>query len=193
MEIYNGELDVFWLSGAQIGYVDSLAGEESDGGNAAPVNRQVRPLMQATFGTLEASEVRAMFGNTRSGSKAFFIRPPLDSFRKVTGATLGTATGSEQIFQLKIALGAVTWDALYPDPTTLIVYDDGSPLVVTTDYTLGDLGVVTLLAGITAGHTITATFEYKTAVRFVDPQLSQTIETVDREEVQSLTVREIPA
>lgn len=192
MEIVSSELTVKWETGCQIGYVDEVIAEPSDGGYVDPVAKQTRPLMQATFATVEVAAVRAMYGTTRSGRKGFFVKPPLDAFKKVTGATLGIATGSEQTFQLKIALGTLEWNALYPDAATLIVYDNGSALTVTTHYTLGALGVVTLLAGRTPGHTITATFEYKTAVRFIDAELSETlIETVDNEMLQSLTIREV--
>lgn len=191
MEIVNSELTVTWSSGAQVGYVDQVVAELSDGGYVDPVGRQTRPLMQATFATVEVAAVRAMYGTTRSGRKGFFIRPPLEAFYKVTGATLGTVTGSEQTFQLAVSLGTLTWDALYPDTSTIIIYDDGTPLTLTTHYTVGALGVITLLAGRTAGHTITTTFEYKTAVRFVDAELSEEVQTVDYETLQSCTIREV--
>lgn len=191
MQIVNSELTVFWLSGAQISYVDSVIAEESDGGFMQPINRQTRPLLQMTFETLEAAEIMAMFGTTRSGRLGFFIRPPLERFYKVTAATLGIATGSSQAFQLQISLGTLTWDALYPVESTILIYKN-AVLISDSLWALGDDGVVTLDAGAASnGQTITATFEYKTAVRFVDPELGATIETPDYETIQSCTLREV--
>lgn len=194
MQVVDAELTVDWLMGAQISYVDDVVAEESDGGVVEPIGRRTRPLMQATFSTWDAALVRAMFGTTRGGRLGFFIRPPVEHFKKVTGATLGTATGAEQVFQLEISLGTLSWPALYPVESTLIVYDNGTPIVVGSPaaWTLGDDGELTLSAGaVTAGHTVTATFEYKTAVRFVDPELQETIETLELQTIQSLTVREV--
>jgi len=191
MEIVSSELDVEWLMGAQVTYIDSVVAEESDGGVVAPVGRQTRPLMQATFSTWDADEVAAMFGTTRSGRKAFFIRPPVERYKKVTAATIGTATGAAQTFQLQISLGTLSWDALYPVESTIIIYGNGTPILSST-WELGDDGQVTVDAGaLTNGHTVTATFEYKTAVRFVEAELEQTIETVDLVTIQTVTVREV--
>lgn len=190
MEIVNSELDVMWLSPAQVNYVDSVGGEESDGGVIAPFGRQTRPVMQATLGTWDVAAVWAMFGTTRSGRKAFFIRPPVDRFKKVIGSTLGTATGAEQTFTLKISLGTLEWDADYVVEATLILYANGVA-ISSSDWTL-DAPDVTLDADTgRIGQTITATFEYKRAVRFVEPVLEETILTVDHEEIQNFTVREI--
>lgn len=191
IEIVSSELDVVWLSGAQVSYVGSVVAEASDGGVVSPVSRQSRPLMQATFSTIEIASVWAMFGTTRSGQKGFFIRPPIDRFKKVTAGSIGTATGLAQTFQLKISLGTLTWDALYPVEATLIIYGNGTPISSST-WELGDDGEVAVDAGaLTNGHAVTATFEYKTAVRFVEGELEETIQTVDYEEIQSVTVREV--
>lgn len=190
MEIVDSELTVTWLSGAQINYVDNVVSEPSEGGKIEPVGRQSRPLLQATFGTTEVAAVWAMFGTTRSGRKGFFVRPPVDRFKKVTGATLGTATGAEQTFTLKIALGTLEWDALYPVEATLILYANAVE-ISSSDWSL-DAPEVTLDADTgRIGQTITATFEYKTAVHIVDAELSETIQTVDYEQIQTLTVREV--
>jgi len=191
IEILDTELDVDWLQGAQITYVDSVVAEPSDGGVITPVGRQVRPLLQATFETWDAAEVAAMFGTTRSGRKAFFIRPPVDRYKKVTGAALGTATGAEQTFQLQISLGELTWNALYPVESTIIIYGNGVA-ISDSAWTLGDDGEVTVdAAALTNGHSVTATFEYKTAVRFIEAQLEETIQTLYLQTIQTVTVREV--
>jgi len=191
IEIVNSELVVEWFMGAQITYVDSVLAEPSDSGVVSPVGRQARPLMQATFSTWDSDLVAAMFGTTRSGRKAFFIRPPVDRYKKVMAATIGTATGAEQTFQLQISLGTLTWDALYPVEDTIIIYGNGVQIAGSA-WELGDAGAVIVDAGaLTNGHTVTATFEYKTAVRFVEAELEQTIETVDLQTIQSVTVREV--
>jgi hypothetical protein len=192
IEIVNSELDVSWLSGAQISYVDSVVAEPSDGGVMSPVGRQSRPLMQATFSTREVDDVWDMFGTTRSGRKGFFIRPPVERFKKVTEAALGIASGSEQEFQLEIALGTLTWSALYPVESTIIVYANGVALSDAL-WNLGDDGVLTLLATSPSlsSQAITVTFEYKTAVRFVDAELQDTIDAPDHEVIQTCTVREV--
>lgn len=191
MDIVNSELDVEWLVGATVSYIDNVIAEASEGGVVEPVGLQSRPLLQATFSTWDSNEVVAMFATTRSGRKAFFIRPPVDRYRKVTAATLGTATGAEQSFQLQISLGALTWDALYPDESTIIIYGNAAPIAGSA-WELGDGGIVTVDAGaLTAGHTVTVTFEYKTAVRFVEPELQETIETIDLQVIQTVTVREV--
>lgn len=192
MEVVNYELDVMWLSGSQIAWIDSVVAEPSESGFVEPIGRQSRFLMQATFSTWDAALVRTMWARTRSGRKAFLIRPPLDDFSKVTNITLGVATGSSQVFQLINTVADLTWNILYPDSATLIVYDNGTPLTVTTDYTLGALGVLTLNAsGGRTGHTISATYEYRTPVRFLDAELQQTVEAIEHQVIQSATVREV--
>jgi len=191
IEIIASELDVMWLMGAQVSYIDSVIAEPSDGGVVSPVGKQARPLLQATFSTWDAAEVAAMFGTTRSGRKAFFIRPPVDRYRKVTAATIGTATGAEQTFQLQISMGTLTWDALYPVEETIIIYGNGVQILGSA-WELDDDGQVTVDAGaLTNGHTVTVTFEYMTAVRFVESTLEETIETVDLQTIQTVTVREV--
>jgi len=191
MEIVNSELDVDWMMGATVSYIDSVIAEPSESGVVEPVGRQSRPLLQATFATWESDEVAAMFGTTFSGRKAFFIRPPVDRFKKVTNALIGTATGAEQTFQLQISLGTLTWNALYPDEDTIVISGDGTP-ILSSAWSLGADGLVTVDAGaLTVGHTVTATFEYMTAVRFLEAELEQTIETVDLQTIQTVTVREV--
>lgn len=191
MQIVDSELSVKWEVGAQIGYIDSVVADPSEGGVVSPTGRQTRPLMQATFSTIEIAAVWAMFGTTRSGVKGFFIRPPVERFKKVTMAPLGTATGASQTFQLQVSLGTLSWDALYPVESTIILYDNETP-IDETDWSLGDDGEITLDAdGGRAGHTIKATFEYKTAVRFVDAELQETVESVELETIQTVTVREV--
>jgi hypothetical protein len=192
IEIVNSELDVLWLSGAQISYVDSVLAEPSDGGVMSPVGRQSRPLMQATFSTREVDDVWDMFGTTRSGRRGFFIRPPVDRFKTVTAAVLGVASGAEEEFQLEISLGTLTWPALYPVESTIIVYAN-AVAITSSNWELGDDGVLTLLATSPsrAGQAITVTFEYKTAVRFVDAELQDTIDAPDHEVIQTCTVREV--
>ena len=131
-----------------------------------------------------------MFGR-RAPPKAFFIRPPVDRYRKVTAGVLGTATGAAQTFQLQISLGTLTWDALYPVESSIIIYGN-AVAIAGSAWELGDGGEVTVDAGaLTNGHTVTATFEYKIAVRFVEAELEETIETVDLQTIQTVTVREV--
>lgn len=191
MEIINAELTADWYTTASIGYVDSVVAEVSDSGVVQPINRQIRPLLQATFGTWDVDLVEAMFGSTRSGRKAFFIRPPIERFRKVTGAVVGLATGASQTFQLYISRGDLAWNALYPVEATIVMAKNGVT-ISDANWSLGANGVVTLAAGAaSSGQTITATFEYLTAVRFVDPELLQGIETADLQIIQSVTIREV--
>lgn len=193
MEIVASELSIAWLDGAQISYVDSVIADESDGGVVDPIGRQTRPLLQATISTLDVASVWTMFGTTRSGRKGFLIRPPLDRFKKVTAAALGTATGASQTFQLQVSLGTLSWDALYPVESTILLYANGL-LISDSQWALtaSPSGEVVLdAASSRVGQAITATFEYYTAVRFVDAELQETIDTIDRQEIQSFTVREV--
>lgn len=191
MQILNSELIVEWVTGAQISYVGSVSAEVSDGGAVQPVSRQSRPLMQATFGTFDIDDVWEMFGSTNFGVKGFMIRPPVDRFKQVTRAPLGFSNGSSQTFQLQISLGSMVWSALYPVASTIVVYDNGTP-ILSSAWTLGSDGQLTLHAGaISASHAVTVSFEYMTAVRFVDPELQSTVPAKGIQQIQSVTVREI--
>lgn len=191
MEIISQELTVEWYLGAQIGYVDNVIVQESDSGVVEPVNRQSRPLMQATFATWDVAGIVEMFGSTRSGRRGFFIRPPVEAFKKVSDAGLGIATGAAQSFQLQIIIGTLAWDAKYPVESTIQVFKDGT-LIPDSAWALGTDGEIELAAGAAAnGQVIRATFEYLTAVRFVDAELMQQIETADFTTIQSVTVREV--
>ncbi len=188
MEILSSELTVLWLDGLQIAHVGSVVREKSEGGYLEPVSRQSRPLLQMTGSTLEASEVRAMFFNTDCGRKAFFIKPPLASLYVVTGRALGTATGVEQVFTLTNVIGSISWPALYVDTITL--YANG--VAISGSDWDEDGGDVTLEADTgRTGQAITADYQIKYAVSFVEDQLSEQVETVDRETIQSVTMLEI--
>ncbi len=190
MEILDAELTVTWLSGAQISWVGSVVAEPSEGGYVQPVSRQARPLLHATFSSRDAIAVQTMFFNTDCGRKAFFLRPPLERLYKFTGVALGIATGSSQAFQLTQSVGSISWAALYPDESSIILYANGSP-ISESDWSQA-LGLVTLDAdGGRSSQAITADYEIRYAVRFVEEQLNETVEVVDYEVIQSLTVSEI--
>lgn len=189
MEILSSELTVLWLSGAQVTWAGSVDSEPSEGGYVEPVSRQARPLLQITFSTLEAAEVETMFFNTDCGRKGFFIKPYAKArWYDFSGVSLGTATGAEQTFQLSVTIGTISWNALYVDTITL--YANGVEISA-ADWSEAN-GLITLDADTDRiGQTITADYQVKYAVRFVEDQLSDLIETVDRETIQSVTVREI--
>lgn len=190
IELVNSELSVTWHSGAQIDYLDSIVAEKSQGGLVEPVAHQSRPLLVMTFSTNDATAARAMFGTTRSGRKAFLIRVPIDAYKKVTAATLGTATGLAQDFTLKIALGTLEWDATYAVESTIIVYDNGTP--ISDSVWSWAAPVLSLDAGaIASGHTVTVTFEYNRKVHFADFTLPDVVQTVDYETIQSMTLEEV--
>jgi hypothetical protein len=188
MEILSSELTVTWLSGLQVSWIGSVSAEPSEGGYVEPVSRQSRPLLQMTGGSIEVTEVQNMFFNTDCGRKGFFIKPPIERLYVVTAKNLGAATGAEQDFQLTVTVGSVSWDALYVDNITL--YANGVE-ISESDWAEDD-GLITLDADTgRTGQTITADYEIKWAVRFVEETLEQTIETADYETIQTVTLREI--
>lgn len=190
MEHVNSELSVTWHSGAQINYVDNVVAEPSEGGVVEPVGVQSRPLLRMTFDTNDAAAARAMFGTTRSGRKSFLIRVPVDAYSKVTNATLGTATGLAQDFTLKIALGTLEWDADYAVESTIIVYDNGTPI---SDSVWSFVAPVLSLdaAAIASGHTVNVTFEYNRKVHYAEFELPDMVQTVDYETIQNMTLNEV--
>lgn len=188
IEILDAELTAEFYEPTQISWIGSVSAEPSDGGYVEPVSRQSRPLLQMTFATWDVSLVRNMFFNTDCGRKAFFIRPPLEALYVFTAKTLGTATGLEQEIQLTVTVGSVSWAALYVDDLTL--YANGVE-IAEADYTEED-GLITLEPSSTrGGQAITADYQVKYAVRFVEAELSQEIQANDFESIQSATVREI--
>lgn len=190
MEHVNSELSVTWHSGAQIDYVDNVVAEPSQGGAIEPVGFQTRPLLRVTFSTNDATAARAMFGTTRSGRKSFLVRVPIDAYSKVTGATLGTATGLAQDFTLKIALGTLEWDADYAVESTIVVKDNGTP--VSSSVWSFVAPTLSLDAGaIASGHTVTVDFYYNRKVHYSDFELPDVVETVDYETIQSMTLTEV--
>jgi hypothetical protein len=103
----------------------------------------------------------------------------------------GTATGASQDFQLEISFGTISWPALYPVEATIILYAN-DVAISDSEWALGSLGVVILDASTgRIGKTIKATFEYQTAVRFLEPQLADVIETPDYQMIQTATIREV--
>lgn len=189
MEIYNAELTVTMLSGAQIAWVGSVVAEPSEGGYVQPISRQSRPLLQVTFGTIEAEEVHTMFFNTDCGRKAFYYRPiPLTRFYEFTDVALGNATGAEETFQLQFTYGSIAWDALYVD--NIVLYANGSE-INESDWSEDD-GLITLDADTgRTGQAITADYQVKFIMRFVESELSTGIETADFETIQTVTLREV--
>lgn len=188
MEILNSELVVDWIDTGLISWIGSVVAEESDGGYVEPVSRQSRPLLQATLGSWDVVAVENMFFNTDCGRKAFFIRPPVERLYLFEDITLGTATGLEQEFQLSVIRGSVSWDALYVDNIVLYANDVEIP---EGDWSEDD-GLITLEPSSTrGGQTITAAYQVKYAVRFVDAELQQELITADFQRIQTFTVREI--
>lgn len=190
MDHVNSELTVDWQAGAQITYVDSIVAEPSQGGVIEPVGFQSRPLLVMTFDTVDAAAVRAMFGTTRSGRKSFLIRVPIDAYSKVTGATLGIATGLAQDFTLKIALGTLEWDADYAVESTIVVYDNGVPVLDSAwSFVAPTLSLDP--GAIAASHAVTVDFEYNRKVHFAEFELPDVIPTINFETIQSMTLNEV--
>lgn len=188
MEILDAELVVEWIDTGLISWVGSVAAEDSEGGYLEPVSRQSRPLLQATLGTWDVVAVETMFFNTDCGRKAFFIRPPVERFYLFENVSLGTATGLEQQFQLQVTFGSISWDALYVED--IVLYANGVA-IDDDDWSESD-GLVTLEpSSVRGGQAITATYEIKYAVRFVEPELQQELVTPNFQRIQTFTVREI--
>lgn len=188
MQILDAELVVDWIDTGIITWVGDVIADPSQGGVVEPVSRRVRPLFQATLGTWDATAVQTMFMNTNCGLKAFFIRPPDEDLYLFEAVALGTATGLEQEFQLHVTFGSVSWDAIYVDNITL--YANGVA-ISDDDWSEAD-GLITLEVSSTrGGQAITADYQIKYAVRFVEPELEQTIVIPGFRQVQSFTVQEV--
>lgn len=188
MQILDVELDVEWIDTGIVTWVGDVIAEPSQGGVVEPVSRQSRPLFQATLGTWDVAAVQTMFMNTNCGEKGFLIRPPDEDLYLFEGVALGTATGLEQEFQLQATFGTLSWDALYVDDITL--YANG--VAIPDDDWSENLGLVTLEASSTrGGQAIAADFANLFAVRFVEPELEQTIVIPGFRQIQTFTVREV--
>lgn len=113
--------------------------------------------------------------------------------------TFFTTTGVLATFQLTKTYGdtASTFTRAITKPVaaTLSLFNNGAPMVVTTDYTLdATTGIVTLSAGVTAttGHLITGSFEFDVPVRFdVDDMAIQamTQHLMEWDNIQFIEVR----
>lgn len=188
MQVLDSELVVEWIDTGIVTWVGSVIAEPSQGGVVEPVAQQSRPLLQATLGTWDAADVQTMFMNTNCGEKAFFIRPPDEHFYLFEGVALGTATGLEQEFQLQVTFGSLSWDAIYVD--NIVLYANG---VAISDGDWAEAnGLVTLEpSSVRGGQAITADYQIKYAVRFVEPELEQTIVIPGFRQIQTFTVREV--
>ena len=191
MNIIDTEIPDDWLEGATLAWVTSVSDEPSDGGRYSPVPRMDRPLQEWTFDVWneEVEAVENLYHLCNGPANGFFARPPVDRYYIATAQSLGTATGGTQVVQLKITRGQDV-DILYPVAGTITVYANGSPLTITTHWTLGSLGEITV-TGATLGQALTWTGQYKTPFQFVDLRL--TIDAQATVEMPtSVTIREIP-
>lgn len=191
MNIIDTEIPSDWLEGATLSWVTSVSDEPSDGGRHSPVPRMDRPLQQWTFDVYkdEVVDVENLYILCNGPANGFFARPPIARYYTATAESLGTATGGTQAVQLEISRGQ-SIDILYPVAGTITVYANGTPLTITTDWTLGALGVITV-TGATIGQALTWTGQYKTPFQFVDESL-QIDAQATFEMPTSVTIREIP-
>jgi uncharacterized protein (TIGR02217 family) len=90
----------------------------------------------------------------------------------VAGQPIATADGIASIYQLIRTIGGFTEviQAPYTTPPPL-VYDNGTPLIYGTDYTVDVWGRILFAAPPVAGHAITADFSYYWPVRFDEDNL----------------------
>jgi uncharacterized protein (TIGR02217 family) len=117
------------------------------------------------------------FFRARKGAGRGFLVKDWSDYQ-ATGEVIGTRTGTgAQTFQLiktyTDAGNSEIREIYKPKSGTVTVYDNSTPLVVTTDYTLDyTTGILTILSGrVTAGHVITATFQFFVPVRFAEDKL----------------------
>jgi len=113
-----------------------------------------------------------------------------------TGQTLGTADGTNKIFQLlkNYVSGGRTYTRTITKPITaavidfqgnalpnsVVVYDNGSAKTLTTDYTIDyTTGIITFVTAPTAGHAITADCQFHFPVRFMVDELKAQVEPSD--------------
>nr|BDD45283.1 glycoside hydrolase family 24 [bacterium] len=133
--------------------------------------------------TLQQLDELIAFFRARQG-KAIGFRFKDWSDYKVEGATIGTGDGTTTTFQLKkqYISGADTAEREIKKPIqgTISVYIDGSPLEITTEYTVNyTTGEISILTPPSNGEIITADFEFDVPVRFDTDALSISLDNFE--------------
>lgn len=168
-----------------------------------PLERRAWQIEWMPEAVMEAERLFELAGTTYS----FLMRPPRPIDYQETGQRclntvtgLGTGDGATATFQLQITRtqGGLSGskNILHPIAATVAVYVDGTAQVVTTAFAVSETtGIITFTAGHIpgAGATVTADFEYDTAVRFQSDELQTVLHTLDERvhEVRQTTVIEV--
>jgi hypothetical protein len=191
MLIVSTNMPTSWLRNARREWATNVSAGPSEGGFVEPVALQSRPLLRFTADVNPNyyASMENLFIECNGMEKGFFVKCPLPADHQATAVAIGTGTGASQTLQLMISRGQ-TWAALYPIDGTITIYSNAVATVQGVDWTLGLLGEIT--GTFTLGHAITATFQFKTAFRFLENSMTTMLEYNNLQTPQQISFEEIP-
>lgn len=136
--------------------------------------------------------VMEMIDDCRGRAYPFLLRDPLNC-ELVDELILVSDGSGETEVQIKQTWGTnrlLSLDRKYIKANTLVVKKNGVELVLTTDYTVDDAGLITLVTPLVISETITVTVEFYHLVRFDQDYIQPSIEHFEYGSIRSVTCTE---
>lgn len=169
------------------------------GGGGTEYRNQVwllpRRRYEFDFPEKNEADVRAImeFVDDRRGALLAWLFKDWLNYQ-LTDELILTAAGGETTAQVKQIVGTgnvFSRDIKYIKSGTLVVEKNGTPLTVTTEYTINDSGLITFITPLSAADAITVTCEFYIKVRFEMDMLAPSIEHVGSARIDGVSAIEV--